>query len=205
MKNFYFTLLLIATASLTTAQETSYSKFQIIATAGIGFATIASDAQPNYNLDNNVSSILLNYRFSEKYGIATGLGHSELSGTGFNAIGNFFHERELLRIPLLFTMDYQLTEKVKYVSNVGLYAQTIMDDEYRFLNTTESDVFKGWNYGFEASIGLLFELSKRIGLGVNFNTQQDFNEFNSVSNAVITDSQKLRNANTIGLLFLLEL
>ena len=70
-------------------------------------------------MNSNSGDILLNYRINQKFGVATGIGIAELSGNGFNSLGNFYHEREILKIPLLATLDYKISEKIKnYLSDV---------------------------------------------------------------------------------------
>jgi hypothetical protein len=181
------------------------SKFQIIGSGNIGFAIVKSDLEPTYNLNTNGGEILLNYKFSDKNGVAIGFGHTELTGNGFNSVGNFYHQRSFIKIPLLYTMEYQIAEKIKYLSNFGFYAQTIFKDEYQFLNNTEKSIYSGWNFGAEASIGIVFEVSEKFSAGINFSGQFDFTKLKTNKNQIINDQQRIESQNSLGLLLLFEL
>ena len=156
MKNTNYILLLICflTTSAAVSQEEKQSKFNIIANGGIvGHGIIESDSEPNYSLNGSAANILLNYKITKIFGIATGIGLNSLSGDGFNSMGNFYHERTLLKVPLLATIDYNVSEKFSMISNFGFYTQNIAEDEYRFLNSTQHNVYDGWNFGTQ--VGLL--------------------------------------------------
>ncbi|TXD50604.1 hypothetical protein ES044_04340 [Polaribacter sp. IC066] len=181
------------------------SKFQLIGTGNIGFAIVKSNHEPTYNLNSNGGEILLNYKFSDKNGVAIGFGHTELTGNGFNTVGDFYHQRSFIKIPLLYTMEYQIAEKIKYLSNFGLYAQTIVRDEYQFLNNTQNNIYGGWNFGLEASIGIVFEVSEKFSAGINFSGQFDFTKLKTNKNQIINDQQRIENQNSLGLLLLFEL
>lgn len=218
MKNNYYVLLLfLLTFNFISAQEKEAqekeaqekkekkSKFEIIGQAGIGFAVIKSDNEPKYNLNSNSGELLLNYKFSDKFGLATGFGHNQLSGNGFNSVGSFYHERSTLKIPLLITLQDHLSEKIDFLVNFGFYGQTIIKDEYQFLNTTQSNVYEGWNFGAEVAIGILFDLTEKMKIGVNFSTQADLSKFSTKDNQAINDKQKIENQNLVGLLLIFDL
>ena len=78
-------------------QDNGYSKFEIVGFGGIGYAKIQSNVQTNNNLDINGGELLINYKAWQKLGIATGIGYMQLSGNGFNEIGIFYQERELIK------------------------------------------------------------------------------------------------------------
>ena len=113
--NFILLLACFLTINLIQAQEEIESKFNIIAYGGIGYGIIENNNEPNYNLNSNGGDILLNYRINQKFGIATGIGLNELTGNGFNSIGNFYHDRTMLKIPLLATMDYDVSDKFRII------------------------------------------------------------------------------------------
>ena len=64
-------------------------KFKLIGYGTIWNGIVQNYNEPNYNLNSNSGEILLNYNFSKKFEIATGIGMNELSGNGFNSTGNF--------------------------------------------------------------------------------------------------------------------
>ncbi len=156
-------------------------------------------------MNSNSGDILLNYRINQKFGVATGIGIAELSGNGFNSLGNFYHERTTLKIPLLATLDYKISEKIKMIGNFGFYTQNITTDEYRFLNVSQKDVYEGWNFGSQLGLGFVFKLFDNFSAGVNYSGQSDFSKFKSTNNSGINDKQKLKNLNSIGVVLMVDL
>ena len=203
--NYILLFICFLTISLIQAQEKKESKFNIIAYGGIGYAIVKNDNEPNYNLNSNSGDILLNYRINQKFGVATGIGIAELSGNGFNSLGNFYHERTTLKIPLLATLDYKISEKIKMIGNFGFYTQNITTDEYRFLNVSQKDVYEGWNFGSQLGLGFVFKLFDNFSAGVNYSGQSDFSKFKSTNNSGINDKQKLKNLNSIGVVLMVDL
>ena len=187
--------------------QLSDSKFSIIGYGGVGYAVVDNDNQPNYNLDASTFDILLNYRIGKRYGIATGIGFNQLTGTGFNNAGqNFYHERGTLKIPLLLSGNYNIAPKVRLVANIGFYAQTIIKDDFSFAgNTTVGDIYEGWNFGLQSGIGMSYNFNEKFSLGLMFNTQGDFNRFDTASDVNLNNNQKIKSINTAGLLFTFNL
>lgn len=207
MKKSNFILLFICflTVSLFQAQEQKDSKFNIIANGGIGYAIVINDNEPNYNLNSNSGDILLNYRINQKFGIASGIGIIELSGNGFNSLGNFYHERTLLKIPLVATMDYKISDNIKMIGNFGFYTETISTDEYRFLNNSKKNIYEGWNFGTQIGLGFVFKIFDNFSTGINYSGQSDFGKFKSETKQGINDKQKLKNLNSIGIVLMIDL
>ncbi|MFD2552022.1 hypothetical protein ACFSQP_09365 [Bizionia sediminis] len=187
-------------------QETEKaSKFNIIGYGGIGFAMVENNNEPNYNLNSNSGDILLNYKLNEKIGFATGIGINELSGNGFNTLGNFYHERSYLKIPALVTMSSEVLNNFNVVVSIGLYGQTIIKDSYRYLNETEKNLYSGWNLGAQFGVGFLFNMLPNFQVGMHYNGLSDFSKISTESNQAITDKQKLKNVNTVGIIFSISL
>ena len=216
MKKIHFTLLVVflCSVSLVNAQnDQDYlnstlddePRVSLLIYGGVGYAVMDNDNQPNYNLDASTADFLLHYRIGKRYGIATGIGIDQLTGNGFNSLGNFYHERSTLRIPLLLSGNYNLSPKVRLVANIGFYAKTVIRDEYSFVGGNIEDVYEGWNFGLQSGIGLAYNFNQRTSLGIMFNTQGDFNRLDSNSGSGITDEQKTTSINTVGLLFTIGL
>ncbi len=180
--------------------ETKTSKFNIMAFGGIGYGIMDNDNAPNYNMNSNTGDLLLNYRVHSKFGVATGVGFNQLSGNGFNTVGNFYHERLLVRIPLLFTFDRQVADKFSIVGHFGPYAQNVFKDEYSFNAATIEDIYDGWNFGFQVGLGFVYQIEPHFGIGINYTGQSDFTKLETRNNQVFGDEQKLKNLNTFGLI-----
>jgi len=203
--DFILVFVLLCSFSLLQAQEEKdenekKSKISFTTYGGIGFAKVKNDNEPDYNLNSNGGDVLLSYKISKSYSIATGFGFNELSGNGFNSLGSFYHERSMFRIPLLAVVDYNISGKFNMIANVGFYAQNIMGDEYQFLNTTLKDVYTGWNFGTQINFALVFEVSKNFNAGVNFGSQYDFTQVEA-NNQGINDKQKIESVNSVGIFF----
>ncbi len=193
--------------------EEKESKFKLIIYGSIGNGIVQNDNKPNYNLNSNSGELLLNYNFIKKIEIATGIGINELSGNGFNPIGNFYHERTLLKVPLLFTINSKLSENYTLCTSIGFYGQNIIKDEYQFLTFSQEDVFVGWNFGAQIGLSFMFEMSNNFSFGINYNGQSDLSYFERNNNfrlkntpiSVIDGKQKIKNLNSIGIIFKMKL
>lgn len=184
--------------------ESTKSTISVIAYGGIGYGNVDNDKEANYNLNSNSGDLVVNFKFSKYYGVATGLGLNQLSGNGFNSAGNFYHERDLIKIPVLLTLDKNVGNNFRLFGYLGPYAQTIINDEYRFVFTKVEDVYEGWNFGFQLGLSFLYDVSDCVSLGLNYSGQSDFTNFETRNNQIINDEQRLKNLNTVGLMFIVS-
>ena len=178
-----------------------FNRFDLTLVTGIGYGKVENDNEPNYDLNANVGEAHITYNFSEAFGLSTGLGFLQLSGNGFNSNGNFYHERDPLKIPLMIRSNKNIGDKFSLTISAGFYGQTIINDEYRYLLTTEEDVFGGWTFGFQGYFGFGYEVSDNWTVGLNVSTQSDFNKFETENNVSLNDEQRITTLNTIGLMF----
>lgn len=186
------------------AQEDDKSRFTLNLSGGIGYGHVENNNEPNYNLNSNSADLLLNYRIGQKFGIGTGIGMYELTGNGFNSLGNFSHERKVIKIPLVATYNKNISDKFEFLANLGVFTQGIINDEYRFLNSSQKDVYEGWNFGAQFGFGFAFKMSESFSIGLTYSEHFEFNKFKSNSNTGINDNQRVDNRNTIGLLFIIK-
>ncbi len=193
------------TGPLLYAQEHTACKWSLIGYGGIGYGVVKNDNQPDYNLNSNNGAFLLNYRLNEELGLASGIGVNELTGNAFNELGNFYHERTLLKVPLLLTINSELSAGFRIIGNLGFYGQNIIKDAYRFQTSIQEDIYSGWNFGAEFGLGFIFPVLDRISAGINYQGQSDFSKFESTDNAGISDKQKLQSLNSVGLLLIFTL
>tara|TARA_R110000850_G_scaffold80862_1_gene173467 strand:+ start:6439 stop:7065 length:627 start_codon:yes stop_codon:yes gene_type:complete len=200
-KRIQYTMLLLCVliVGYGNAQEREESKFNLLAYGGIGYGIVEHENQPNYNLNSNSADVHLNYDISKHIGMASGIGLNELSGNGFNAAGSFYHERTLLKVPVVATMEYPISGFFSFVANLGIYTQHILRDEYRFLATTEEDVYDGWNFGAQMGFGFMFKAFENMRVGIHYNGQSDFTAFKTTTNQPFEDEQKMKNLNTFGI------
>lgn len=189
--------------SSTNAQDdtNSFNKLDLTLTTGIGYGQVKNDNEPNYNLNANIGEALLTYNFNKNFGLSTGFGWLQLSGNGFNSYGNFYHERDYIKIPLLVRSTQSITDKLNLLLSAGFYGQTIINEEHRYLLSTEKDAYEGWCFGFQGAFGFEYEVSSNWTVGINIATQSDFNKLETRNNASFQDEQNIQTLNTIGLLF----
>ncbi|WP_165780070.1 outer membrane beta-barrel protein [Hanstruepera neustonica] len=199
-----FAILMSTSLFAQEVEEKANSKISVIAYGGIGYGIVDNDNQSNYNLNSNSGDLVINYKFSKNFGVATGLGLNQLSGNGFNSAGQFYHERDLIKIPLLLSIDQNVGDNFKVFVYLGPYAQTIVNDEYTFVNAKVEDVYEGWNFGFQLGLGFLYDVSDRFSLGLNYLGQSDLSKLETKNNQIINDEQRLKNLNTVGLMFILD-
>lgn len=203
-KNILFFIFFLST-SLMSAQEAKESRFSHVGFFGFGYGIAENENQPNYNLNSINAEILFNYSINKKIGVASGIEINQLSGQGFNTFGNFYHERTLLKIPVLVTLNTNVSENISFFSNFGFYGQTIGTDEFRYLNNIQRDVYEGWNFGAQVGIGFLFKMFDRVSAGIKYNGQTDFSSFKTNDNVALSNEQKMKYLNTIGLVFKVQL
>jgi opacity protein-like surface antigen len=187
------------------AQDEKVSKFSFLGNMGVGYCVVENEIGPNYNLNSTQAEILLNYKVGQKIGVATGIGIDNLSGTAFNANGNFYHERSLIKIPLLFTGFIPITEKFKFTEAIGFYGQTIINDEFHFLENTEKNIYGGWNFGFQLNFGFFYAISKKTSLGINIIGQSDLTKYEPKGEQRFNGKQKLNHSLAIGLALVYDL
>ncbi|MBB79195.1 MAG: hypothetical protein CL844_09370 [Crocinitomicaceae bacterium] len=188
--------------NLLNAQE---SKSSFIGYGGIGFGTVENDNALNYNLNSNSGAILFNYKIGERFGLSSGLGLNKLSGNGSNYLGDFNHIRSVIKIPLLVSFDSNIAEKIKIMFFLGPYVQHIAEDEFRYLNERQQDVFEGWNIGGQFNLSFLYEFIDKVSVGLNYTCQSDITKFQTVPTKFFFDEQRLNNLNNIGIIFQIEL
>lgn len=203
--NLILLVTLILSFSQIQAQEESKSNFNIIMYGGIGYGKVVNNLEPNYNLNSNKGEILLNYNVGKDFGLATGIGINHLSGNGFDSNGNFYHERTTIKIPLLFTVGVGIAEKFKMIGNLGFYSKNILNDNYRYLLVTQENNYDGWNFGFQAGVGFVYEFIEQISFGFHYNLETDFTKIENKDSLIVNDEQKIINLNSIGIILIYNL
>lgn len=164
---------------------------------------MVSNNEPNYIINCFGGEFLLNFKIDENDGIASGIGIYNFSGNGFNSIGNFYHKRSLLKIPLLYNFNSNISSNIKINMNIGVYVQAIITDEYRFINNTQEYIYKGCSFGSQIGLGFLYSIFDKYNIGLNFNTQTDFSKFKTVNSAIIIDKQKIKFLNSVGIILVI--
>lgn len=137
--------------------------------------------------------------------MATGVGVNQLSGNSFDTIGYFHHERILLKIPLLAVLEYNISDNFRVAPSFGFYAQTILKDQYEYLNNSQKNNYNGWNYGAQLEFGLAYRVSNRFSVGFNYGLQFDLSKFKINPDLETDNKQKLGKLNALGIILIIEL
>ncbi|MDQ7918144.1 hypothetical protein RBU60_11195 [Mesonia sp. MT50] len=90
-------------------------------------------------------------------------------------------------------------------ANFGLYGQTIVKDEFQYLNRTDKDVYEGFNFGAQLGLGIGYQFDERLGFGINLNVQSDFNSFETTSNSNLNDEQRHKSFTSLGIFATIKL
>lgn len=187
------------------AQEEKKANFNFIMYGGIGHGIVENKNEVNYSMNNNCGELLLSYNFKSGFGFATGFGYAELTGNAFNSIGHFYEERTIIRIPILATIKYELTQKTMLLIDFGVYGQNIIKDQFSYnVDKVQKDVYGGWNYGFQIGTGFVFEFFEGLSFGLSFKSQADFNSIKTNQTAMIKDEQKFETLSSVGILMIRE-
>lgn len=80
-----------------------------------------------------------------------------------------------------------------------------MDEKYSYLNNNIENLYENWNFGLQIGIGLIFEVTDKMDLGINYQWQSDFSKFKTNNSQIFDDKQKLSNLNTLGLIVVFHL
>lgn len=203
MKTLNLVVIMVLLVNVLQAQNNEKEDNNTLFFGGIGYGVIKSDNEATYNLNYQYSELSYNTTFNEEFGLASGLSLIQLSGTGFNSVGNFYQERSVFQIPISLTYNKEISETSNFFGSFGVYGQTIFKDEYQYLDQAETNVYEGWNFGFNLKLGILFDIYKNIEGGFVFSSQSDLTKVDSDS-SLINDSQKM-TLNSIGLVMRLNL
>lgn len=182
------------------AQEQTRSKFGFIVFQGMGLGSLQNEDGFNSNLNALSSEYLLHYQFGGKFGIATGIGLTRLKGNGFNSDGNYSQFRNFFKIPVMMTSQQKLTDKSKFIINLGIYGNRIMEDRYTYINTVLENVYEGWDFGMQMRVGFVHELNSRLNIGLSYNGQFGFTDLSPNAGLSFVSNQKM-NMNTLDLMF----
>ncbi len=182
MKKNVITLLLALTSTFVFAQETeSQSDFGIQAVAKIGFGTLDSSNMVKLHGNVNAGDLLFSYRFPNQISLSAGVGTLQFTANGATAGETFSLDQTYLRIPVYFNyslsiFEQQFDDKIQAYTGIGIYANTLLKEEYKTINSSATNKNQGWNTGVGLQLGMKFSASKNLNLGVGFESQSDLSD-----------------------------
>ena len=177
------------------AQDENKFRFDTYLYLGAGSGEFVTSDQPNYVVDSRYSEFILNFDFGKKFGVGTGIGLIQLRGNGFDDTGNFFHQRRILKIPLLLTAIEPITDYLEAYGNGGFFWHNIIHDEFQYLNSTNEDVFDGSGIGAQFEFGLTVKLpsnslsfvDSKVGIFVSVQVFSESEAANSIATQDLRD------------------
>ena len=199
-KIFALTLPIMVLSFSTNAQVNKTSKFNFQLSYGIGSSVIQNEGI-NTRLGTTSAEILGTYQFNENLGIGTGFSIIGLNGNGFNEKGNFNQTRGILRIPVLLSTNKYLNEKTQFIASGGMFINHIIEDTYRYVNSTETLEFENWSMGIQARLGIGYDIHSKVSVGIAYNIQYNFSEYSKNQSGI--DSRM--STNTFDLIVKLKL
>lgn len=171
----------IGTAIAQTAAEKKESKFEIQVNGKLGFARLKQTNNVPLSGNVNGSDLLIAYKMSPKWSIASGLGLLQYDANPTIAGNTASIRNSYLQIPLRFTGDYNLfhgTEpkdpKLFLTLGLGLYANTLLKQELETVTGNTDTNNMGWNFGLSTGVGVKFILTDALNLGLGMESQSEF-------------------------------
>jgi long-subunit fatty acid transport protein len=175
-KNFALAISIMVLSLSINAQVNQTSKFNLQLSYGIGSSVIQNDGI-NARLGTTSAEILGTYQFKENLGIGTGFSVLNLNGNSFNENGNFNQTRGLLRIPVLLSANKYLNEKTQFIASGGMFVNHIIEDTYRYVNSTQTIEFENWSMGIQARLGICYAIYSKASIGIAYTIQNNFSDF----------------------------
>jgi len=182
-KIFVLAVSIMALSLSTNAQVNQTSKFNFQLSYGIGSSVIQNDGI-NTRLSTTSAEILGTYQFNENLGIGSGFSVFNLDGNSFNENGNYNQTRGLLRIPVLLSTNKYLNEKTQLIASAGTFLNYIIEDTYKYINSTETLKSENWSMGVQARLGISYDVYSKVSLGIAYNIQNNFSDFSKNSSRI---------------------
>mgnify|MGYP003670046150 CR=1 FL=1 len=99
-----------------------------------------------------------------------------------------------------FDPDYNLN------SNQGeIHINYSINRKFGIVDIVEEDVYKGWTFGGQLGIGLVYQINDNFSCGFQYYGQSDFSKLELNNTQNVTKKQRINNLNSIGLFFLFDL
>ncbi len=205
MKNQLLTLVLLFGMSVF-SQNTSDEKdgkFELQINSKLGFARLIKTDNVPLSGNVNGSDVMVAIKLSPRWNLASGVGFLQFDanqtvGGNTESIRNSY-----LQIPLRFTGDYNLFKgaepkdaKIHFNIGLGVYANTLLNEEKVNTTTTTETKNLGWNFGIATAIGVRFVLTNALHIGVGLESQNDLTKMKKIE-----VERRMEQMNTVYLKF----
>lgn len=198
------TIFLFFSSNLVAQSNINYevvtSKIDFVLIPKTGFGRISQSNQPSLNGFITGGDILLSFRVNKSSFLSTGIGYTEFNAN-HTISGNAASLRNTyLHFPVNYTSNFTLsksksdTDKVLLSIGIGLYGNNLFKQEVETINGAFSEKNVGWNMGFSTYLGIKFNVSDVMNLGVGLETNNDWTKIKKDG-----ESQKIDNLTTLNL------
>src|SRR5690606_27188029 len=166
----------------------------------IGFGTLVSSNTVNLHGNVNAGNIMLYYSLPNGNSFSAGVGTLQFTANGATAGETYSLEQMYLKIPVYYNFSIsilkeQLDDKFQAFGGFGVYAQTLLKEEFKTMTTTATNKNQGWNAGLGVQLGVKFDVTQDLDFGVGFETQYDLNDLEKDNT-----SRRMETATTINFL-----
>lgn len=173
-------LFLSGTAMAQETTEKKESKFELAVNGKLGFVRLKQSGIPALNGNLIGSDVLLAYKISSKWDLATGIGLYEFNANTTIAGNSASLKNSYLRIPLQFNGDYSVfksektnNDKIFFTIGLGLYANTLLKQELEAVTGNAEAKNLGWNFGLTTQVGAKFIVNEDINIAIGLESQSD--------------------------------
>lgn len=182
MKKQLFAVLVILITYTVSAQEAPKkedSKLEFSTTGKLGFARLKQSGNVPLNGNLTGSDVLISYQVSPRGYLSSGIGFYEFNANTIFAGNSASLKNSYLRIPVQFSGDFSIFgkeqpgQKVFFTLGAGLYANTLLRQEFESPTGNSDEKNLGWNFGFSSQVGAKFILSDALNIGIGIESQSD--------------------------------
>lgn len=174
-------LFLSGTAVAQEVKEKKDSKLEFVVNGKLGFARLKQSGNVPLNGNLTGSDILLAYKISPKWDLASGVGFYEFNANTTVSGNSISIQNSYLHIPVQVSGDFSVfrneqpgTERVFFTVGLGLYANTLLKQDVEALTGNYDQKNLGWNFGLSSQVGAKFVLSDALNIGLGLESQSDF-------------------------------
>ncbi len=200
-KQFLIIICLICVSSLFAQTKmntlgTPNNKFEIAVLPKLGFARIQETGNVPLTGFVDCGELLLSKGIAKKLNVSTGIGYFNFYGNRTNEGNMSSLKNTYLHIPLNLKANINLyhikpeDKKVLLALGMGLYGNYLLNQETETVTEESNQKKLGWNFGLSTQIGLKFNVSDILSLGIGFENQGDFTKIshNQVDQKIVTNS-----------------
>lgn len=200
-KQFITALLLFITLSAIsqTTPEKKKSSVSFLVNAKLGFAKISQTGAVDLNGTINGGDVLVSFKLGKAWNLDTGVGMFEFDGNQAIAGNETSLTNSYLQIPVKLNGDFSIfdnalegKQKIFLTAGFGLYANTLLKQEFQTISGNNSASNLGWNFGFSSQVGAKFVLSDKIGFRFGLESQADATKMKKDG-----AEQKIKNSNAV--------